>query len=664
MGNVGSGPPSGVDLVTEAKKHYEFIQQLNFTPSIYHPNNIKRSIIRYEQFWLPFARSFQNEFLIAPLDIELIWVVHMLNPVAYERDCFAIANRLIRHEIVTKEERDSDERAEQLWNNMYRNGEPFYVDINRIPSDTKPYRSELSSHLINAVKEYREFCRQVSLPHYKDDKFLELALQTYIEGALSGDLRKTAYPYHNSFMWKTHQLFPSDYRRDSKFLKETHNMNTLAMRGSVKSVKSVKSMRSKSLTFRRKRRGSLPLPPMYSNQSQIVYGAMYRGEQTDLQARVGFQKMVDMGSNVYNMSVIAVKLQELDPDRQYRLIINGKTPTSRQDVNLLSFEIKSKGNILLKTFNNTQEDQDFRFQFDEEKYGILQIALIENETDRSSAIHPKTRNCYSTQFSFPNGQAYKEGEQFKITFRLPMDSETHRALKPEINGWISFATLKPSLGIIKYTFGKDKHHLASTNHYCDVIKNPLVMVPYATKVHDCPADYMNLIMKDTHGKPAFRCRILQSRHGDFSSVEVMDFEDRMVASSYTVGKETLPTADQVGAPEHCCILRDLNEMVFVIRGTNYEWGLLKVFQDMKSHEVTPAGVLFMNISDRNPTWQRLYDHHNKVHVLYHKARKGGLLVNLENCSITLPPLYHEFPDLLALGVTLLTLFCVKEFQRL
>ena len=93
MGNTGSGPPSGLDLVTEAKKHYEFIQQLNFTPSIYHPNNIKRSIIRYERFWLPFARNFPNEMLIAPLDIELIWVVHMLNPVAYERDCFAIASK-------------------------------------------------------------------------------------------------------------------------------------------------------------------------------------------------------------------------------------------------------------------------------------------------------------------------------------------------------------------------------------------------------------------------------------------------------------------------------------------------------------------------------------------------------------------------------------------
>lgn len=93
MGNSESALPSGIDLVKEGTKHYEFIQQLNFTPSIFHPNNVKRSIIRYERYWLPFARNHPNEVLIAPLDIELIWVAHMLNPLAYERDCFSVASR-------------------------------------------------------------------------------------------------------------------------------------------------------------------------------------------------------------------------------------------------------------------------------------------------------------------------------------------------------------------------------------------------------------------------------------------------------------------------------------------------------------------------------------------------------------------------------------------
>ena len=259
---------------------------------------------------------------------------------------------MVRHEISTKTIRDNDTRTEQLWNAMYQTGEPFYTDINRIPPDMKPYRSDLSSHLINAVNEYRDFCRQVSLPHFRDDKFLDFAYQTYIEAALTGDLRKTGYPYHNAFMWKTHHLRPTEYRKDFKYMKEQ-------MSGTVSSRRSVhsnKSLRNKSTALRRKRRGSLPLPQMYSDQSQIVYGAMYRGEHAGLQERISFKKMVDMGSNVYNISVVAVKLQELDPMRKYQLIINGKTPTSRQDANLLSFEIESKGKILMKSFNPSSDE--------------------------------------------------------------------------------------------------------------------------------------------------------------------------------------------------------------------------------------------------------------------------------------------------------------------
>ena len=96
MGNTNDSKlPSGIDLIQEAIKHYEFIRELNFTPSIFHSNNIKTAVIRYEQYWLPLCKMYPDEVLIAPFDIELIWIVHMLNPLSYERDCFAIAGELL-----------------------------------------------------------------------------------------------------------------------------------------------------------------------------------------------------------------------------------------------------------------------------------------------------------------------------------------------------------------------------------------------------------------------------------------------------------------------------------------------------------------------------------------------------------------------------------------
>ena len=102
MGNSDSMLPSGIDLITESIKHYEFIRELNFTPSLFHPNNIKLAIVRYEKYWLPFCCSHPEERLVAPLDIELIWIVHLLNPLSYERDCFAIAGEISVEEYIRR----------------------------------------------------------------------------------------------------------------------------------------------------------------------------------------------------------------------------------------------------------------------------------------------------------------------------------------------------------------------------------------------------------------------------------------------------------------------------------------------------------------------------------------------------------------------------------
>lgn len=91
MGNEHGKLPSSIDLLQECKTHYEFIQELNFSPIVFHRNTVKLAIIRYEKYWLPFLAKHPNEKLVAPLDIELVWVSHMLDPYAYEADCVTIA---------------------------------------------------------------------------------------------------------------------------------------------------------------------------------------------------------------------------------------------------------------------------------------------------------------------------------------------------------------------------------------------------------------------------------------------------------------------------------------------------------------------------------------------------------------------------------------------
>ena len=91
MGNESGKLPSGIDLMKSARNHFEFIQRINFLPNIFHPNVVKHAILRYEKYWLPLAAKFAEEDLVAPIDVDLIWTVHIHNPIAYEKDCFVIA---------------------------------------------------------------------------------------------------------------------------------------------------------------------------------------------------------------------------------------------------------------------------------------------------------------------------------------------------------------------------------------------------------------------------------------------------------------------------------------------------------------------------------------------------------------------------------------------
>ena len=55
---------------------------------------------RYEVFWLPLIAEFPDATVAAPLDIAWVWHVHMLSPLAYERDSNEIVSTLVDHKIL------------------------------------------------------------------------------------------------------------------------------------------------------------------------------------------------------------------------------------------------------------------------------------------------------------------------------------------------------------------------------------------------------------------------------------------------------------------------------------------------------------------------------------------------------------------------------------
>lgn len=56
---------------------------------------------RYEHFWLPLVAKTSEVTLSPPLDVHWIWIVHMLSPEHYEKDCISIVGKVIPHRLMT-----------------------------------------------------------------------------------------------------------------------------------------------------------------------------------------------------------------------------------------------------------------------------------------------------------------------------------------------------------------------------------------------------------------------------------------------------------------------------------------------------------------------------------------------------------------------------------
>ena len=172
----------GLDLVQATKNELDFLQQVDECPSLYKSSALKNAIRRYEVFWLPLAarEGYGSRFLAAPLDIAWVWHVHMLSPYNYEQDCLNCVSKIVDHVPLGDLERKRGlEKARYLWEREYSD-EPFDVDLSQsqiVQMDCS--NSKIQYDLERACYRQFKFYYQVSLPHYRDAKFLEKAVERY-----------------------------------------------------------------------------------------------------------------------------------------------------------------------------------------------------------------------------------------------------------------------------------------------------------------------------------------------------------------------------------------------------------------------------------------------------------------------------------------------------
>lgn len=211
-----------VDLVEAALAQVEFLAEVNQYPSLYEINNMINSRRRYEKLWLPLAAEHAQERLAAPLDIEWVWHCHLLCPLMYEKDCQTLFGTTINHRLFRSADREHAlKRSKHLWEAKHKN-EPFEIDLASDTMKEVSSKTELESSILydinGAISRQRYFYYNVSLPHYRDMRFLTLAMHRYQKFLF---LRKNSYKlfivpcYDQDLMWHTHQLHPLAYREDT-----------------------------------------------------------------------------------------------------------------------------------------------------------------------------------------------------------------------------------------------------------------------------------------------------------------------------------------------------------------------------------------------------------------------------------------------------------------
>ena len=134
----------------------------------------------------------------------------MLSPVTYQKDMKNLFGRILNHSPSNINYIKFKYNVVQRWNEMWPD-EPFFP--NQTSFDPN-FESEFEYDIASAVQRQKFFYYQVSLPHHRDQKFLERGLKRYKMYLYLKSLYNEEFLvpcYDIDVFWHTHQVKPTEY---------------------------------------------------------------------------------------------------------------------------------------------------------------------------------------------------------------------------------------------------------------------------------------------------------------------------------------------------------------------------------------------------------------------------------------------------------------------
>lgn len=211
--------PISIDHVETARFLLDFLSDISSKPELSEGPLVEYAVQRYERYWLPLVAKHSDRLLPAPVDIEWVWQCHMLCPEAYHADCSKIVGKLIDHHVIDRGQRkELIKESERLWKNEYADV-PFSTCDAFAARFDQDFVSALKYNLVQAISRQKTFYYQVSLPHYRDEKFLNIALMRYKKFLFLKCHNPGVFLvpcYDSDLLWHAHLLHPIIYKNDTE----------------------------------------------------------------------------------------------------------------------------------------------------------------------------------------------------------------------------------------------------------------------------------------------------------------------------------------------------------------------------------------------------------------------------------------------------------------
>ncbi|KAL3852861.1 hypothetical protein ACJMK2_016470 [Sinanodonta woodiana] len=532
-----------IDLLEATKRHLDFLKQVYVNPLLNNVNVLSRAIYRYEYYWLPLAVEHRGQVLTAPLDISWVWHCHMLCPKSYVKDCMSIVGVVIDHKFVDNEQR-ALERSKYLWLKKYQDTrEPFEIDMNDCCSVERTDEiSRISYDIEKAASRQALFYYSVSLPHYRDRKFLMNSLLRY---------KKFLYLRQEN---KEHFLVPS-------LLGQLFNHDDTSNDRTLYSKRTSAEFATNELwknTFK---------------ETYLIYGTMHRGDSQ----RERLSKLEP--SDVYKLSTKKTSIQLTEcvlhkqPERYKHFKLN--ICCSRDTISGFAVMLRAKKDPLgkrlkkgrttqisnqivwrekdLKKLDISTRDVHYILVSLSDKFGTAGIGKVELDVGDVGIYN-----------LLPLVEGLRKSSAITFETSLSLDHELRVSLKGTV--------APPTCGAAILSLESDVYREAVIPEYMKHLCGPMKMAHLTTGTDDMCQIADHRLTNHT-GQVIFTCRIAHNLPLLMSTIQVYH-QDKTVAVAHLIEPDQLPLPTQVSKADKSVVLSPKSkERAVIIKNNAGDWGI-------------------------------------------------------------------------------------------